>query len=159
MYIYDNVVILSPMWYVLRFEHAHELKRYNDRRMTRDQTSLFHSYNFYCRFPENDCSFDGLLTESSVKAVAIFLFLAFKSTPGAHYLLLCHAMKMCHVCYYNISDATFRLLMYGKINPSPGPVSASTAGKINCLVMDARSLKSYHTDSTTNWATLLWATQ
>ena len=28
MYIYDNVVILSSMWYVLRFEHAHGLKRY-----------------------------------------------------------------------------------------------------------------------------------
>ena len=35
MYIHDNVVILSSMWYVLRFEHAHGLKRYNDRRMTR----------------------------------------------------------------------------------------------------------------------------
>ena len=54
-------------------------------------------------------------------------------------------MKMCHVCYYNNSDATFRLLMSGKINPNPGPVSASTAqGKINCLVMNARGLKSYH---------------
>ena len=50
--------------------------------------TLFHSYNFYCRFPENDCSFDGLLTllresgrhsKSSVKAVAIFLFLSFKA--------------------------------------------------------------------------------
>ena len=39
MFIYDNVVILSSMWYVLRFEHAHGLKRYNDRRMTRDQTT------------------------------------------------------------------------------------------------------------------------
>ena len=39
MYIYDNVVILSSMWYVLRFEHAHGLKRYNDRRMTRRRTS------------------------------------------------------------------------------------------------------------------------
>ena len=40
MYIYDNVVvILSSMWYVLRFEHAHGLKRYNDRRMTRGQTT------------------------------------------------------------------------------------------------------------------------
>ena len=39
MYIYDNVVILSSMWYVLRFEHAHGLKRYRDRRITRDQTS------------------------------------------------------------------------------------------------------------------------
>ena len=38
MYIYDNVVILSSMWYVLRFEHAHGLKRYNDWRMTRGQT-------------------------------------------------------------------------------------------------------------------------
>ena len=39
MYIYHNVVILSSMWYVLRFEHAHGLKRYNDRRMTRGQTT------------------------------------------------------------------------------------------------------------------------
>ena len=39
MYIYDNVVILPSMWYVLRFEHAHGLKRLNDRRMTRGQTT------------------------------------------------------------------------------------------------------------------------
>ena len=39
MYIYDNVVIFSSMWCVLRFEHAHGLKRYNDRRMTRGQTT------------------------------------------------------------------------------------------------------------------------
>ena len=40
MYIYDdNVVILPSMWYVLRFEHAHGLKRYNVRRMTRGQTT------------------------------------------------------------------------------------------------------------------------
>ena len=39
MYIYDNVVILSFMWYVLRCEHAHGLKRYNDGRMTPGQTS------------------------------------------------------------------------------------------------------------------------
>ena len=39
MYIYDNIVILSSMWYVFRFEHAHGLKRYNDRRMTRGQTT------------------------------------------------------------------------------------------------------------------------
>ena len=58
---------------------------------------------------------------------------------------------MRHVCYYNNSNATFRLLMSGDINPKPGPVSPSTAGKINCLVMNARSLKSYHKDSTTNW--------
>ena len=37
MYIYDNVAILSSMWYVLGFEHAHRLKRYNDRRMSRGQ--------------------------------------------------------------------------------------------------------------------------
>ena len=41
--------------------------------------------------------------------------------------------------------------MSGKINPNPGPVSASTAGKINRLVMNASRLKSYHKDSTTNW--------
>ena len=39
MYIYDNVVILSSTWYVLRFVHAHGLKRYNDRRLTRGQTT------------------------------------------------------------------------------------------------------------------------
>ena len=31
MYIHDNVVILSSIWYVLWFEHAHGLNRYNDR--------------------------------------------------------------------------------------------------------------------------------
>ena len=66
------------------------------------------------------------------------------------YSVPCHVMKMCHVCYYNNSDATFRLLMSDDINPNPLPVSASTAGKINCLVMNARSLKSYHKHSTTN---------
>ena len=55
------------------------------------------------------------------------------------------------ICYYNNSDATFRLLISGKINPNSGPVSASTAGKINCLVMNARSLKSYYKHSTINW--------
>ena len=39
MYIYDNVVILSSMWYVLRFEHAYRLNRYYDRRMTRGRTT------------------------------------------------------------------------------------------------------------------------
>ena len=62
MYIYDNVVIFSSMWYVLRFEHAH---------------------NCYCRVPENDCSFDGLLTflreSGRHSAIAIFLFWAIKS--------------------------------------------------------------------------------
>ena len=80
-----------------------------------------------------------------MKAAAIFLFLLLSQQ-----LLPYHAMKMCHVCYYN-SDATFRLLMSGEINPNPGPVSPSTAGKINCLVVNAKSLKSYHKDSTTNW--------
>ena len=59
MFIYDNVVILSSMWSILRLEHAHGLKRYNDRRMTRGQTTcslevplaldtftLFHSLSF-----------------------------------------------------------------------------------------------------------------
>ena len=44
---------------------------------------------FFCRFPENDCSFHGLFTllresgrhsKSSVKAAVIFLFMDFKST-------------------------------------------------------------------------------
>ena len=39
MYVYDNVVILSFMWYGLRCEHAHGLKRYNDRKMTPGQTT------------------------------------------------------------------------------------------------------------------------
>ena len=34
---------------------------------------------------------------------------------------------------------------------SPGPVTASTAGKINCLMVNARSLKRYHKDSIINW--------
>ena len=59
-------------------------------------------------------------------------------------------MKRCHVCYYNNSDATFRLLMSGDINPNPGPVSASSPGKINWLVMNARSSESYQKDNTTN---------
>ena len=66
-------------------------------------------------------------------------------------LLLYHVMKMCHVCYYNNSDDTSRLLMSGDINPNPGPFSVSTAGEVNCLEMNARSLKSYNKDSTTNW--------
>ena len=36
---YDDIVILCSMWYVLRSEHAHEAKRHNDRRMTRGQTT------------------------------------------------------------------------------------------------------------------------
>ena len=39
MYIYENVAIFSCMWYVLRSEHAYELKRYNDRRMASGQMS------------------------------------------------------------------------------------------------------------------------
>ena len=39
MSIYDNVVILSSMWYVLWFEHAQGLKRYNDRGITSGQTT------------------------------------------------------------------------------------------------------------------------
>ena len=41
--------------------------------------------------------------------------------------------------------------MSGDINPNPGPVSVSTACKINCLMMNARSLKSYYKDRTINW--------
>ena len=48
---------------------------------------------------------------------------------------------MCHVYYYNNSDATFLLLMSDDINPNPGLFFASTAGEINWLVMNARSLK------------------
>ena len=113
-----------------------------------------HSYNFYCRFPKKDCSFDGLLTllresgrhsKSSVKAVAIFLFLAIEST------LITVPCNKNVPRLYNNSDASFGLLISGDINPNPGTVSAATAGKISCSVMNARSLKSYHKDSTTNW--------
>ena len=54
-----------------------------------DSFYLISFLQFYCRFPENNCSFDGLLTllresgrhsKSSVKVVAIFLFLAIKLT-------------------------------------------------------------------------------
>ena len=90
MYIYDNVVILSSMWYVLRFEHAHGLKRYNDRRMT--TCSLGGTASLGLLLPYFILTIfvaDGLLTllrelgrhsKSSVKAVAIFLVLAIKST-------------------------------------------------------------------------------
>ena len=54
----------------------------------------------------------------------------------SQHLLPCHVMKMCRVCYYNNSNATFRLLMSGDINPNPGPVSASTAGNINFMPRD-----------------------
>ena len=54
-----------------------------------DSFYLLSFLQFFCRFSENDCSFDGLLTwlresgrhsKSSVKAVAIFLFLVITST-------------------------------------------------------------------------------
>ena len=164
MYIYDSVVILSSMWYVLRFEHAHGLKRYNDRRMTRGQStcSLGGTASLGLLLPS--ISFFQFLLPFSrkrlllrwivdiVKGIRSLLFFCF--WLFSQHLLLCHVMKMCHVCYYNNSDATFRLLMSGDINPNPGPVSASTAGKINCLVMNAGSLKSYHKDSTTNWQSM-----
>ena len=147
MYIYDDVVILSSMWYVLRFEHAHGLKRYNNVLLMDKRPVVLevHSYNFYCRFPKSDCSFDGLLTllrnsgrhsKSSVIAVAIFLLLAIKST------LITVPCNRTVPRLYNNSDASFRLLISDDINPNPGLVSASTAGKINCRVMNARSLKS-----------------
>ena len=169
MYIYDNKVILSSIWYVLGFEHAHGLKRYNDWRMARGQTTcslggtasmswtpftLFHSYHFCCRFPENSCSSGGLLlresgrhSKSAWKPLLFFCFWL-----SSQHLVLCHVIKMCHVCYYDNSFATFRLLMSGDINPNTGPLSASTntVGKINCLVMNARSFKGYHKGGTTN---------
>ena len=75
---------------VVRFDvkHAHVLQRYNDRTMTRGQTTcglggtLFHSYNFYCRFPENDSSFNGLLTLLR-KCVCIPKKKISLATPGA----------------------------------------------------------------------------
>ena len=74
MYIYDNVVILSSMWSVLRFEHAHGLKRYNEGRLVVKQPVVsevllvldsFYPISFLqflSPFYRNDFSFDGLLT-------------------------------------------------------------------------------------------------
>ena len=88
MYIYDNLVILSSMWYVLRFEHA-RAKTTCSLGGTASLELLSPCFIFTIFITENDCSFDGLLTllresgrhsKSSVKAVSIFLFLAIKST-------------------------------------------------------------------------------
>ena len=116
MYIYDNVVIFSSMWYVLRFEHAHGLKRYNERRMTRGQTT---------------CSLGGT---ASLGLLQFLQFLQFLLPFSRKRLLL---RWIVDVVKDSNSDATFRLLMSGDINRNPGPVSASTAGKINCLEMNA----------------------
>ena len=35
----ENEVILSSLWYVWSFEHAHGIKRYNDKKVTRGQTT------------------------------------------------------------------------------------------------------------------------
>ena len=97
MYIYDNVVILSSMWYVLRFKHAYGLKRYKKddswsnvkRPVVLEVPLVLASFylisflQFLLPFSEIDCAFDGLLTllkKKPVKAVAIFLFLVIKST-------------------------------------------------------------------------------
>ena len=88
-----NYLPWSSMRYVLRFEHVHGPKRYNDKDDSwsndLDSFYLISFLQFLFCFPENDCSFDRLLTllkesgrhsKSSVKAVAIFLFRAIKST-------------------------------------------------------------------------------
>ena len=103
MYIYDNVVILSSMWYVLRFEHAHGLKRYNERRLVVKQPVVSEvplvldsfypiaSLQFLLPFSRKRFLFrwivdivKGIMSSleelSAVKAVAIFLFLVIKST-------------------------------------------------------------------------------
>ena len=83
---------------------------------------------FIAVFPKTNFSFDGFLTllrescrhsKSFGKPLLFFLFLAIKST-----LITVSCNEMCHVCYYNNSDATFCLLMSGDINPNPGPVSS-----------------------------------
>ena len=71
----------------------------------------------------------GRHSKSSMKAVAIFLFWDVKSkltVPGNEKVprLLLQQLRC------------FRLLMSGKINPNLGPLSASTASKINCLMMN-----------------------
>ena len=84
--VYANVVNLSSMWYVLRFEHAHGLRRYNARRMTRGQTtcSLGGTASLQLLLPYfillTLLREKGRHSKSSVKADAIFLFLAIKST-------------------------------------------------------------------------------
>ena len=92
MYICDNVIILSSMWYVLRFGHAHGLTRYK-RPVVLEVPLVLDSFYLisFLQFllPKTIAPSDGLLTllresgrhsKSSVKAVAIFLFLAIKST-------------------------------------------------------------------------------
>ena len=71
----------------------------------------------------------------------IFLFLAIKSTL----ITVSCNVNVPGLLLHNTNVAC-RLLMSGDINPYPGPVSAS----INCLVMNARSLKSCHKDSAVN---------
>ena len=74
-----------------------------------------------------------------MKAVAIFLILAIKYT------------LITVPCNENVPRLLLQQLS-DDINPNPGPVSASTAGKINCLMINATSLKRYHKDSTTTAA-------
>ena len=82
MYIYDNVVILSSMWYVLRFEHAHGFKR-----SAISSLGLFYFISllqFLLPFSQKRLLTllreSGRHSKSSVKAVTIFLLLAIKST-------------------------------------------------------------------------------
>ena len=78
------------------------------------------------------------LEEQFVKAVAIFLFLAIKSTlitvPCNENVprLLLQQLR----CYLSLLDVWWH---------QSGQVSASTAGKINCLVVNARSFKKFIT--------------
>ena len=89
-----------------------------------DSFYLISFLHFYYRFPENDCSFDGLLTLHFVKGIRPSLdglcekpLLFFCFGLLSQHLLPCREMKMCHVCYYNNS------------------------GKINSLVMNAEAYK------------------
>ena len=93
MYIYDNVVILSSMWYVLRFVHARAKTTCSQTTCSLGGTASlgfgFYLISFLQFFSRKRLILDGLLTllwesgrhsKSSVKAVVIFLFLAMKST-------------------------------------------------------------------------------
>ena len=111
-----------------------------------DSFYLFHSYKFllpfsrlFLRWTVDIVREPGRQSKSSVKAVAIFLFLVVKPTLSTV------------PCNENVPRLFLQQLRCFRPNPNPGPVSASTADKINCLVMNARSLKTYHKDSRTNW--------
>ena len=110
-------------------------------------------------FSRNNCSFDGLFTlfresgrhsKSSVKALAIFLFLGIKSTLIT---VPCNKFSVPRLLLQQLRCFLSRPLDAGLATSSlilDRFQSASTTGKINCLVMNARGVKKCHKDSIKN---------